>query len=72
MTGKLYVGTKVVKAWLEDKDGQPGYGVEYKDGYRSWSPKVPFEEAYQPLESMLPVNDENEKSVDVSEGVPEG
>ena len=29
---------------------QPGYLVEYPDGYQSWSPKAVFEAAYFPLE----------------------
>lgn len=40
-----YVGTKIVMAWEQDKDGQPGYSVKYNDGYISWSPKAQFEEA---------------------------
>lgn len=27
---------------------KPGYHVKYKDGYESWSPAEPFEEAYKP------------------------
>lgn len=44
-----YVGTKIILAWEQDKDGKPGYGVRYADGYQSWSPKDVFEEAYLPL-----------------------
>lgn len=42
-----YVGTKIVMAWAQDKDGQPGYSVKYSDGYTSssWCPKAQFEEA---------------------------
>ena len=65
---KQYVGTKVVMAELMtiteaqkvlgrelkpatvEKDG---YLVEYKDGYKSWSPKSVFEEAYKPSEIAL-------------------
>lgn len=50
----MYVGTKIVRAWPEEKDGKPGYAVTYKDGYKSWSPKEAFEEAYRPLNSMMP------------------
>ena len=32
---------------------EDGYLVEYKDGYRSWSPKSVFEEAYKPAETLL-------------------
>lgn len=41
-----YIGTKIVTAWPADKDGEPGYGVKYQDGYTSWSPKDVFEESY--------------------------
>lgn len=44
-----YVGTKIITGWEAEKDGQPGYGVKYADGYTSWSPKATFEEAYIPL-----------------------
>lgn len=50
----LYVGTKVVSAAPQEKDGQPGYAVTYKDGYTSWSPAAAFEEAYKPLSGMYP------------------
>lgn len=42
-----YVGLKRVLAWPETKDGKEGYGVEYEDNYRSWSPKETFEKAYR-------------------------
>lgn len=29
------------------EDNEPGYFVQYKDGYESWSPKDVFEEAYR-------------------------
>ena len=64
---KLYIGTKIVKAMpmtmtkaqkvlgreikpatVEEK----GYLVEYKDGYKSWSPKSVFEEAYHEADSV--------------------
>lgn len=41
-----YIGTKIVTAWPQEKDGKPGYGVKYSDGYTSWSPKESFEESY--------------------------
>jgi hypothetical protein len=41
-----YIGTKIVTAWPQEKDGKPGYGVKYSDGYTSWSPKEQFEESY--------------------------
>lgn len=39
-----------------EKDGkmhggnEPGYLVKYKDGYESWSPAEPFEEAYRQVD----------------------
>lgn len=45
-----YIGTKEVTAWAADKDGKPGYGVKYADGYTSWSPKDAFEESYRTSE----------------------
>lgn len=58
---KTYIGIKRVKAtpmlakdafdagYLIGKSGpdDSGYEVEYKNGYMSWSPAEPFEEAYQ-------------------------
>jgi hypothetical protein len=41
-----YIGTKIVTAWPQEKDGKPGYGVKYSGGYTSWSPKEAFEESY--------------------------
>lgn len=41
-----FIGTKIVTAWPQDKDGTPGYAVKYSDGYTSWSPKAAFEESY--------------------------
>lgn len=49
-----YIGTKEIVAWPAEKDGQPGYGVKYADGYTSWSPKEAFEEAYRISEPGLP------------------
>ena len=45
-----YIGTKIVLAWDAEKDGKPGYGVKYEDGYTSWSPKETFESAYRDIE----------------------
>ncbi len=42
----FYVGTKIVMAWHEERDGVAGYAVKYSDGYTSWSPADKFEEAY--------------------------
>ena len=65
---KKFVGTKVIMAepmtmteaqkvlGREIKPAtveEDGYLVEYKDGYKSWSPKSVFEEAYKPNETFL-------------------
>lgn len=47
-----YYGTKRITAWLEEKDGKPGYAVRYRDDYVSWSPQDVFEAAYQPVDAM--------------------
>lgn len=49
-----YIGTKEVVAWAAEKDGKPGYGVKYADGYTSWSPADAFEEAYRTSEPGMP------------------
>lgn len=62
---KEYIGTKIVQAepaWKLDngvvlpkrlvghvKTAQDGYKVVYQDGYKSWSPKAVFEEAYREI-----------------------
>jgi len=43
----LYIGCKLIRAYEDNKDGQPGYCVIYPDGYESWSPKAVFENAYR-------------------------
>ena len=55
---KKYIGTKIVKAtpmsfeeaslagYRTGKGAEGGYEVTYEDGYKSWSPKTVFEEAY--------------------------
>lgn len=65
---KQYIGTKVIMAEpmtmteaqkVLGRELKPatieedGYLVEYKDGYKSWSPKSVFEEAYKPYETFL-------------------
>lgn len=47
-----YYGTKKVTAWEAPREGAPGYGVKYEDGYISWSPKEQFEAAYQPMDAL--------------------
>jgi hypothetical protein len=48
---KAYVGTKIIRAEPENRDGEAGYKVVYPDGYVSWSPAATFEEAYRPISS---------------------
>ena len=65
---KKYIGTKTIMAKpmakseaekvlnrsLDDaKGGEDGYLVEYPDGYKSWSPKETFEEAYKVADSFI-------------------
>ncbi len=62
---KKYIGTKTVYAQpmtadeakekgykVGDNTGD-GYEVEYKDGYKSWSPDKAFDEAYRVAETPL-------------------
>lgn len=65
---KKYIGTKMLQAepmnlgdynqyrgWKIPVDEDPtreGYLVAYEDGYRSWSPKEVFEEAYKDCTGM--------------------
>ncbi len=49
---KTYIGTKMIEAEPELKDGKEGYKVTYKDGYTSWSPKEAFEEAYRDCNNL--------------------
>lgn len=44
---KSYIGSKIIQAEPEVKEGQDGYKVVYPDGYVSWSPKDVFEVAYR-------------------------
>ena len=45
---------KVLNRSLADaKGGEDGYLVEYQDGYKSWSPKDTFEEAYKIADTYL-------------------
>lgn len=63
---KQYTGTTTIKAMPMTKEeaekvlgksitpatlGKEGYIVEYPDGYRSWSPKKAFEDAYRVSET---------------------
>lgn len=50
---KRYIGTKIIHAEESfDAAGNPGYTVCYADGYQSWSPADPFEEAYRLCDGM--------------------
>jgi len=44
-----YIGTKIICANPQVKNGIDGYKVVYPDGYVSWSPKDVFEEAYRKI-----------------------
>ena len=46
---QAYIGSKIINAEPQEKDGQAGYKVVYPDNYVSWSPKAVFEEAYRPV-----------------------
>ena len=46
-SARAYIGTKIVLAWPEFKDGHSGYAVKYEDGYTSWSPAATFQRAYR-------------------------
>lgn len=37
----------------KEEQDNPGYHVKYKDGYESWTPAEPFEEAYQCSETYI-------------------
>lgn len=65
---KQYIGTKVIMAepmtMVEAKKvlgreikpatvEEDGYLVEYKDGYKSWSPKSVFDNAYKPYDNFI-------------------
>lgn len=65
---KKYIGTKEImarpmtrgeynafKGWIMPSNevaAEEGYLVEYADGYKSWSPKKVFEEAYRECDHM--------------------
>ena len=65
---KKYTGTKTIlaepmakseaekvlnRSLADAKGGEEGYLVEYPDGYKSWSPKETFEEAYKVADTYL-------------------
>src|SRR5208337_1449604 len=41
-----------IVAWPQFKGSADGYGVQYPDGYVSWSPKDIFESAYQEVDAL--------------------
>jgi hypothetical protein len=41
--------SKIQQRPYDPKDDGDGYMVVYPDGYKSWSPKAVFEEAYRPV-----------------------
>lgn len=49
---KTYIGTKIIEAEPEKRGEETGFKVRYPDGYVSWSPTQPFEDAYQPTDAM--------------------
>lgn len=46
---KSYIGSKIIQAEPENKNGATGYRVVYPDNYISWSPKDVFETAYREI-----------------------
>lgn len=65
---KKYIGKKTIKAMpmakseaekvlnrviVAAQEGEDGYLVEYEDGYKSWSPKETFEQAYMVADTHL-------------------
>lgn len=51
---QYYAGEKIVVGYQSlNKSGEHGYNVIYADGYESWSPKNPFEEAYVALGNIF-------------------
>ena len=46
---RIYIGTKIIRAEPQTRDGQLGFKVVYPDGYVSWSPRDVFETAYRPV-----------------------
>ena len=57
---KTFIGVKIIQAEPQacpsdrymSKAGDPGYKVEYEDGYVSWSPKDAFDAAYRQIDSI--------------------
>ena len=51
-----YIGVKLVMAEPAKSDigfgEEDGYKINYPDGYKSWSPKTVFEEAYRRIDNL--------------------
>ncbi len=48
-----HYGAQITDETIQKNIGNDGYLVEYPDGYRSWSPKKAFEDAYKISETPL-------------------
>lgn len=48
-----HYGAQITDETVNKNIGNDGYLVEYPDGYRSWSPKKSFDEAYRLAETYL-------------------
>lgn len=65
---KPYIGAEIILAEPEDRDGTPGYRIEYANGHRSWKPKDVFDGAYREItgrESWFLRNEVHEGPTDV-------
>jgi hypothetical protein len=49
---KRYIGTKIVQAQPQAREGVDGYTVQYEDGYMSWSPADTFHKAYRAADGL--------------------
>lgn len=47
-----HYGAQITEETIKKNIGNDGYLVEYPDGYRSWSPKKAFEDAYRISETL--------------------
>lgn len=47
-----FIGVKLIEAAPAHQDAVAGYAVRYQNGYESWSPKEPFDQAHQPVTAM--------------------
>ena len=71
---RAYIGTKIVQAEPEPRDGKEGYKVIYPDGYASWSPAATFEAAYREVSrherTLLEQTDAEHEISKISDGEP--